>query len=210
MAEGMINYFTKQERLFALGTFTYALLCLGFALLFPRGTEVTYITSHYSIQVNTFFAYITQLAELPGILLFIALVLMKDRMQLVHYTIIAVLTSLTISSFKHLIFTSSDRPRAWAIHEQIHLPANASDLLHFSFPSGHTAFAFCLMYCLVILYNQSKYTLLFLAIGILVGCSRIYLLAHFVIDTGIGALIGLTIGIIGNRLYDRYLAGYIQ
>jgi membrane-associated phospholipid phosphatase len=149
-------------------------------------------------------------AELPGIILFIILVVLKDRKQLLHYTIIALLTALTITIFKHLIFSSSDRPRAWAIQQHIVLPADASNLLHFSFPSGHTAFAFCLMYCLVILYNEKKWTFFFLSIGILVGLSRIYLLAHFVIDTGIGALIGLSMGMIGNRLYNRYLSKLIN
>jgi membrane-associated phospholipid phosphatase len=62
----------------------------------------------------------------------------------------------------------------------------------------------------VILYNEKKWTFFFLSIGILVGLSRIYLLAHFVIDTGIGALIGLSMGMIGNRLYNRYLSKLIN
>lgn len=185
---------TKEEQNFGLGTILYALICLGFAITFAKGMEVSYVTQHYSEILHSFFSYVTQVAELPGIILFIILVVLKDRKQLLHYTIIALLTALTITIFKHLIFSSSDRPRAWAIQQHIVLPADASNLLHFSFPSGHTAFAFCLMYCLVILYNEKKWTFFFLSIGILVGLSRIYLLAHFVIDTGIGALIGLSIG----------------
>lgn len=206
----MSSFFKKEEKNFAVITFMYALACLFFSLSFVRGTEVTYVTSHYSETFHTFFAYVTQIAELPGIILFILLVVLKDRKQLIHYTLIALLTALTITTFKHLIFSSSDRPRAWALQQHIVLPADASNLLHFSFPSGHTAFAFCLMYCLVILYNERKFTFLFLSIAFLVGLSRVYLLAHFVIDTGIGALIGLTMGIIGNRLYDRYLSRHIK
>lgn len=202
--------FTKEEEQFSLGTFLYALLCLGFAFSFPKGAEVQYLTQNYIEPVHCIFAYITQIAELPGIIAFIALVLLKDRKQLFHYTIIALLTALTISIFKHLIFSSSERPRAWALQQNIVLPINSSDLLHYSFPSGHTAFAFCLMYCLVMLFNERKFTYLFICIGILVGLSRIYLLAHFVIDTGIGALIGLSMGMIGNRLYNRYLSGLLQ
>jgi membrane-associated phospholipid phosphatase len=201
---------TKEEQNFGLGTILYALICLGFAITFAKGMEVSYVTQHYSEILHSFFSYVTQVAELPGIILFIILVVLKDRKQLLHYTIIALLTALTITIFKHLIFSSSDRPRAWAIQQHIVLPADASNLLHFSFPSGHTAFAFCLMYCLVILYNEKKWTFFFLSIGILVGLSRIYLLAHFVIDTGIGALIGLSMGMIGNRLYNRYLSKLIN
>ncbi|MFN8314990.1 MAG: phosphatase PAP2 family protein [Chitinophagales bacterium] len=201
---------TKEEINFGLGTILYALICLGFAITFAKGMEVSYVTQHYSEILHSFFTYVTQVAELPGIILFILLVVLKDRKQLLHYTIIALLTALTITIFKHLIFSSSDRPRAWAIQQHIVLPADASNLLHFSFPSGHTAFAFCLMYCLVILYNEKKWTFFFLSIGILVGLSRIYLLAHFVIDTGIGALIGLSMGMIGNRLYNRYLSKLIN
>lgn len=201
---------TKEEINFGLGTILYASICLGFAITFAKGMEVSYVTQHYSEILHSFFTYVTQVAELPGIILFILLVVLKDRKQLLHYTIIALLTALTITIFKHLIFSSSDRPRAWAIQQHIVLPADASNLLHFSFPSGHTAFAFCLMYCLVILYNEKKWTFFFLSIGILVGLSRIYLLAHFVIDTGIGALIGLSMGMIGNRLYNRYLSKLIN
>lgn len=206
----MSGNLTKEEQNFGLGTILYAMFCLGFAITSAKGMEVSYVTQHYSKILHSFFAYVTQVAELPGIIIFILLVVLKDRKQLLHYTIIALLTALTITIFKHLIFSSSDRPRAWALQQHIVLPADASNLLHFSFPSGHTAFAFCLMYCLMILYNEKKWTFFFLSIGILVGLSRIYLLAHFVIDTGIGALIGLSMGMIGNRLYNRYLSKLIH
>jgi membrane-associated phospholipid phosphatase len=196
-------FFLKQERIFIIGAILYACICITFASLNSRGTEVEYITSHYSSSLLQFFSYITQIAELPGIVFFILIVLLKEKKQLLHFSLIAIATFATISFLKHIVFDTTDRPRSWALAQHIQLPDNTSNLLHFSFPSGHTAFAFCLMYCLTILFNETKWTFLFLMIGILVGASRVYLLAHFVIDTGIGALIGTTIGIAGNRLYEN-------
>ena len=201
---------SKQEKYFAIATLSYSFLCLLFALAFPRGTEVEYISSHYSNAVNLFFAYVTQLAETPGVIIFLAIVILKDRKQVVHYTFIAIVTFLVITMFKFLLFDTTDRPRVWALQQQLVLPVNTSDLLHHSFPSGHTAFSFCLMYCLVHLFENNKGAFLFFIVGIFVGLSRIYLLAHFVIDTGIGAAIGLLIGIVGNRIYDHYLSPFFN
>ncbi|RYD68900.1 MAG: phosphatase PAP2 family protein [Sphingobacteriales bacterium] len=60
-----------------------------------------------------------------------------------------------------------------------------------SFPSGHTASAFCLFTLLALFVANKKYGLFFLLMALLVAYSRIYLSQHNFIDTYVGAWIGI-------------------
>ncbi len=48
---------TKEEQNFGLGTILYALICLGFAITFAKGMEVSYVTQHYSEILHSFFFF---------------------------------------------------------------------------------------------------------------------------------------------------------
>ena len=61
-----------------------------------------------------------------------------------------------------------------------------------SFPSGHTAVAFCFAYILSAYYP--KYRVLFYLLAILVGAGRLKVPSHFLSDVIAGAVIGLFIG----------------
>ncbi|MGN0187234.1 MAG: phosphatase PAP2 family protein [Paludibacteraceae bacterium] len=61
-----------------------------------------------------------------------------------------------------------------------------------SFPSGHTAAAFSLMLSLTLICNKKPWTaLLFFALAVIGGWSRIYLSQHFAEDVCAGAVVGV-------------------
>ena len=62
-----------------------------------------------------------------------------------------------------------------------------------SFPSGHTATAFSLLFALAIPYSRRIQVSIGL-IALLVGYSRIYLNQHFGLDVAVGATIGIVSG----------------
>lgn len=66
---------------------------------------------------------------------------------------------------------------------------------HHSFPSGHTATAFALVFTIILLIKSkaTKWLVLFLAFG--VAYSRIYLGQHFLSDVLAGAFIGILCGV---------------
>ena len=61
-----------------------------------------------------------------------------------------------------------------------------------SFPSGHTAVAFCFAYILSAYYP--KYRVLFYLLAMLVGAGRLKVPSHFLSDVMAGAVLGLFIG----------------
>jgi membrane-associated phospholipid phosphatase len=63
-------------------------------------------------------------------------------------------------------------------------------LLKYSFPSGHSASVMSLSALLFLMSNGKTAKVLFLAMGVLVACSRIIIGAHWPIDVFVGGFIG--------------------
>ncbi|MFA4930373.1 MAG: phosphatase PAP2 family protein [Patescibacteria group bacterium] len=71
----------------------------------------------------------------------------------------------------------------------------------YSFPSGHSAFAFFIAYFLTNHYKyNAKINLAFYLLAFLVAFSRVYLGVHFVIDVMAGAFLGLFLAEVGVRI----------
>jgi len=73
-----------------------------------------------------------------------------------------------------------------------------------SFPSGHTAGAFCLAYILSRYYP--KYRILFFLCAVLVGVGRLKIPSHFLSDVFAGAIFGLFMG----KLAFHYFASFME
>lgn len=87
-----------------------------------------------------------------------------------------------------------------------HLLNNLITLTHqphdYSFPSGHTTAAFAVASILFFCFPK-KYGTPALFLAILVGLSRIYLGVHFPSDVAAGAFIGLFVGYLVSKLWQR-------
>lgn len=188
------------EKLFIAATLAYALLCTAFYVATKNGTEVLFLSANYSDTFNYFFSIVTRVAEVNGIFVAAILIFWLNRKMLFPSAVALVLETLFVHALKWLV--DEERPRLWAQNHHVFFPQIASDLLHYSFPSGHTAVIFCIAYCLARLNDNWKWTIFFFVIAVLVGLSRIYLMAHFVIDTGVGALIGTFSAFMVFQIYD--------
>ncbi|MBR3994488.1 MAG: phosphatase PAP2 family protein [Clostridia bacterium] len=71
----------------------------------------------------------------------------------------------------------------------------------YSFPSGHTMASFEM--ATVMFYMNRKIGYLAIAIATLVAFSRLYLYVHFPTDVLCGCVIGIIIGIISIKLYEK-------
>ena len=60
-----------------------------------------------------------------------------------------------------------------------------------SFPSGHTATAFCFYLLVCLLISNRIWIVIGLIYALLVGYSRIYLAEHFPLDVGAGIIVGI-------------------
>jgi membrane-associated phospholipid phosphatase len=64
-------------------------------------------------------------------------------------------------------------------------------LSSYSFPSGHTATAFCIYLILCLLMKKKWWVFIGFIIAALIGYSRIYLAQHFPVDVGGGIIIAI-------------------
>jgi membrane-associated phospholipid phosphatase len=179
--------FTNQAyKNYFVALFFLFLLSIGI----EKGIDIVWINGNHSPTLDYFFRVYTNVGD--GLLLVpVVLALIFVRFQ---YAVMAVTAStflgLIISVFKQLLFTNAPRPRAYMNNELIHFVPGVSVHSIHSFPSGHTATAFCLALLIAYAFRNQWVTIITLVCALLVGYSRIYLAQHFLIDVAAGAIIG--------------------
>ncbi len=124
------------------------------------------------------------------LILFI-LFLIKEHNSLFITCFSLSITAVTIKILKEIF----RRPRPGYI---LDLPISPHSL--FSFPSGHTAWAFLL--AVVFSNYYPKYRYIFYIVAFLTGFSRMYLGVHYFSDVFFGAIIGVLIGFVSIK-YEK-------
>ncbi len=104
------------------------------------------------------------------------------------------LEGIFVQVLKQLVF--KERPRPWAEYADklpIHLVPDFTPYSNNSFPSGHTATAFCMATLIVLAYPKIRkpFQLLLFLIAITVAYSRIYLSQHYFLDVYVGSIVGI-------------------
>ena len=84
--------------------------------------------------------------------------------------------------------------RPWGFFEDpsvLHAIEGVKQNKHNTFPSGHTATAFALAVLLALIVKNRNWTYLILILAAITGFSRVYLNQHFLVDTYVGAILGM-------------------
>ena len=133
--------------------------------------------------------FITSLANYVWYILIIGLLLNKPTRKIGVVLVVAMILQYLINAgiLKHLFA----RVRPCNVDSTVELLIKRPK--GFSFPSGHSAAAFCVV---GVLYGAKIRELFWpvLVLAILIGFSRLYLYVHFPTDVFVGALCGFTIG----------------
>jgi membrane-associated phospholipid phosphatase len=164
-------------------------LCVS-SLFVHKGSDVLLINGAHSPWLDQFFKDITNLGDgLVFIPIFIATLFIRFQ-----YSFACVLTlvshALLSTLCKKVIFPGMLRPKGVMNHDLLYfVPGVEVHSVH-SFPSGHTMTAFGAAIFLALLSRNIMVGIITLTLALLVGCSRIYLLQHFLMDVAAGALIG--------------------
>ena len=139
--------------------------------------------------LDKFILLITSLANYVWYILIIGLLMNKPTRKIGIILAVAMILQYLINGglLKHL-FT---RVRPCNVDDTIELLIKRPK--GFSFPSGHSAAAFCVV---GVLYGAKIRKLFWpvLVLAVLIGFSRLYLYVHFPTDVFVGALCGFTIG----------------
>jgi membrane-associated phospholipid phosphatase len=181
------------------------LISAGVILLIYSKTQIhLFINEYHSKAGNIFFKLFTNAGNgLVPVLLGLFLLIFSVRKALI-LGISAAIAGLLAQLFKNFIFPSEVRPKVYfdKIAELYFIPGVEVHSWH-SFPSGHTASAFCLFFVLAGFTSKIWLKIIYFFAAILVGYSRIYLSQHFLIDVYFGSVIGLFSAIIIILLMNR-------
>jgi membrane-associated phospholipid phosphatase len=178
--------------LFFIALFTYQ-------LAFYQTDALFYFSHHRSSFLNGFFLFVTRLGEEFSYLILALWFLYKNERKTILKIIITAVAVLIISIILKFIFS---HPRPITFLEQ-HGIINQITLVNDnilrgmnSFPSGHTMSAFALYSVLAFHFWQRKnWQIGLLILSILVGVSRVYLVAHFPEDVLLGSALGVFIAL---------------
>ena len=182
----------KQNKFFYLLTGCFWLVCIVILLMADKGTPLLFINSYHASVLDYFFVCMTYFGDgLFSVLFLISILLFVNIRKALVVTIIFLIVVLVIQTMK---FTFLE-PRPFIYFQ------NTSGLYYIpwleiykfnSFPSGHTAQAFCFALC-VCFYAQKRYTILLFTLAALTGLSRMYLLQHFPIDVLVGSFVAVVL-----------------
>lgn len=177
-------------------------LLVGGTLLFTtnHGDEILFFSSHRTPLFDFLFRCFTALGN--GAVFFIAVFLLL--FYRLRTALVVALLGISVSITSNVTKKIFAEPRPYRYFEEHHLLDKITFVqgVHIlkgrnSLPSGHTMTAFALFAFLAFVVSHKKWTgLLLLLISILVAISRIYLVAHFLDDVYLGAVIGVMLAII--------------
>lgn len=173
-------------------------------LLFDKKDLFAFFNIHHSSLGDEIMVYVTQMGEgVFGTIILLLLLGLKSFRNWWYFSA-ALLCNVVPAVLVQLIKSSVNAPRPLNYFHNaswIHLLPQWERLMERSFPSGHTCAAFSL-FCFLALILTPKYKWLgvvFFALALLVGWSRMYLAAHFFLDVYVGSIIGVlfTILVVG-------------
>jgi membrane-associated phospholipid phosphatase len=182
---------TSHRSSFLTNLYCVTLITLfAIALSVEKGNDVLWINGHHSDFLDIFFQGATLLGD--GIIfvpIVLATVFIRFELTLVSATA-WIGHGLLVSLFKRILVVDAMRPKAYLNNELLHFIPGVDVHSAHSFPSGHTATAFCAAFLIALISRNKLSGVLALIVACLVGYSRIYLLQHFLLDVAAGAFIG--------------------
>ena len=117
-------------------------------------------------------------------------------------SIICLLISLIM---KNIFFAGEQRPLTFfGDTVPVYVPEGVPLLLYGSFPSGHTMSAFSMFTLAAFFFEGRGKQIIFFIAAVLVGVSRVYLMAHFIEDVIIGSLLGFVISVLSFNAMEVF------
>lgn len=174
------------------------------AIIIPKGNDVLFINGNHSDFSDRFFTFIT-LAGDGKIFIPLIIILLFIRFS---YALTAISAwaghGVICSIMKKVVFPTMLRPIGHLDNDLLHFVPGIDVHTNYSFPSGHTATAFCFAILLALLVRRKSVFFIVIAFAVLVAYSRIYLLQHFLVDVVGGAFIGTLVAMACWYLFEYY------
>ena len=171
-------------------------------LAIQKGDVVLWLNARHTSFGDVFFRFATFLGDgtMFGIL---ALAVLFVRFYLIlPLASMVVVQTIFVQGGKRLLFPGYPRPKLFFEGIDLNFVEGVKVYGMHSFPSGHTATGFSIMFFLALLIPGRRWLQsVFLIIAVLVGVSRMYLLQHFYMDVYVGSMIGVFSAWVAVKLY---------
>jgi membrane-associated phospholipid phosphatase len=178
---------------FIAGLSVYSLVGTAILMLFGKEDTHLLLNSYHSEWLDLFFKYVTHLGDgMIPVFAFLLLLTVRYSWGLTM-GIAGLVMGLVVQLLKRSVFAGDHRPAMFFQDGGLPTIDGVELMLHHSFPSGHSATAFCVWLLLALFVKQRWATYAFLGIALLATFSRVYISQHFIQDTIVGAWIGLLI-----------------
>lgn len=197
----------RKMKYFLLPASLFLLAC-GIFLFAAGGKEAAQLTFHqawYNGSGRWFMSMVTTWGEGALFAIVIVAFIFDRRWKMVFPLLTgAALSAILVAFFKKVVFAPSPRPLAVLDKAELLLSSTADIPLQFAFPSGHTTTAFVLFTMLALFTTRKAIQVALAFCAILVGLSRVYLMAHWFTDIIAGALLGMAIAWLSVWLWKGY------
>jgi len=192
----------------------YFLTAISLVLFFEKGTFILWLNQKHNPFGDSFFSFITLVGEWH-IYVAAGLLLLLFR---IYYAVLLGLTGFlhwgVVRIFK-LFVADTTRPIDYYADSvsTLNLVEGVDLKSFYGMPSGHTASAFALATILILLTKNKLLQVFYMLTAILVAISRVYLFQHFLIDTLVGAIVGMLVSVFiwwylsfrnQSLLYNKY------
>jgi membrane-associated phospholipid phosphatase len=182
----------KANLAFLISYLIFLLVAGILIAVYPKADIHLYINSHTHGEADLLFRMITYLGDGITVTLITFLFLFYKFGSSLLIGISGLLAGIIVQVLKHTVFSSMVRPVKYfeGLHTLYTIPGVDSYAGN-TFPSGHSASAFALCFCLAILVQNKGIKFLLFLLACTIGFSRVYLNQHFLNDIYAGSLVGI-------------------
>jgi membrane-associated phospholipid phosphatase len=187
------------------------MVLISLVLVYEKSNIHIFINQYHHPAADFFFKYITHMGDgLFAALLMLFFLFIKFRYSLMQL-IAFVMAGVGAQVLKRVVFPDVARPaRYFENTYDLHFVEGVKIYKNFSFPSGHTATAFALFFCLIFTTQNRSLQFLYLLLAYLVGYSRIYLSLHFLPDIIAGSLIGILSAATSVLIFNHWKKNWME
>lgn len=164
---------------------------------YPKGEVVLILNRIHSPILDFVFTKFSSIGNALSVFVFIGVVFWKYDLKYLRFFVLAfLLESLVVILSKRLLFAHIDRPFLFfqnqGILEQLNFVEGVKISKRKAFPSGHTAYSFCMALFFAIRINHKLVSIGLAILAAFVAVARMYLVQHFFVDVFAGAFVGIS------------------
>ena len=192
---------------FVTGAVIMMILGMIGVMFFEKADLLLWLYEWRHPVADYYFYYVTMLGEEHGFIFFGLLLWLTSWRKMLTIPVLGLVV--TIISYLSKLYFQHERPSLYL--KRLGWEGSISILGYpviggfHSFPSGHSMAAWALFTLMAVHVRKTWFSLLCLFLAASVSLSRIYLMAHFLQDTVVGAMIGFALGYGIYYLYTLWI-----